>query len=184
LLKDPKERKYYRFTDPAEKSFPRQIELFSRIPDSIDSGENARFTRITIDKEITSLSAILMNDSYYGYTMEHSSAKDDLHSANLEALICLKAKAFLDLESRRASGEKVDDNDIKKHKHDVFRLAAMLTADVNYILPDPIRTDMLIFADKIKDSLPDKAILREMGAADLHMRELYKQLRKNFNVGV
>lgn len=184
LLKEPEQRKYYRFTDPADRDFPRQIELFSRIPDSIDNRESARFTRISIDEGISSLSAILMNDSYYGYTVEHSSTIDDLHRANLDALICLKAKAFLDLESRKRNGENVDEKDIKKHKNDVFRLAAMLTGDANFVLPDQIRNDLLIFLDESKDSLPDKAILREMGAGDLHIDELYEQLRKNFNISV
>jgi len=182
LSKEPTERNYYRFTDPIENEFPRQIELFSRIPDSIDSGVNARLTPIVVDEDVSSLSAILMDDAYYGYTIEHSSVVDGLHRANLEALICLKAKAFIDLESRKINGGRIDERDIKKHKHDVFRLAAMFPSNVSFILPEQIRSDMNVFAHTIEDSLPDKAILREMGATDLQMRELYEQLCRNFSI--
>ena len=50
-----------------------------------------------------------------------------MHIANIESLICLKSKAFLDLSQMKAIGESVDSKHIAKHKKDIFRLAAMLT---------------------------------------------------------
>jgi hypothetical protein len=183
LQKDPKERKYYRFTEPARSEFPHQIELFSRRPDSIEGSEDARFTHITVSDDISSLSAILMDDAYYGYTMGHSSVLDGLHMANLEALICLKARAFIDLEGRRAKGEKIDERDIKKHKNDVFRLAVLFPSDVSFELPDKIRDDMIAFFMRMTKNMPDKAMLREMGAPNLQMDQLLQQLRRNFRIG-
>lgn len=123
-----------------------------------------------------------MDDTYYEYTIDHSSIVDGLHRANPEALICLKASAFLDLTNRVAHSEKVDDKDLKKHKHDVFRLVALLRGDSRFELPMQIKADMIAFADKMKDSLPDKAILREMGVTNLRMGELYLQLRRVFDL--
>lgn len=40
-----------------------------------------------------------------------------------EYLILFKAKAYLDLSSRKLHGERIDSFDIKKHKNDVLRLA-------------------------------------------------------------
>lgn len=182
MLKEQSERKYYRFTDPIEQDFPRQLELFSRVSDSLDNGQTTRFTHIAIDSATASLSAILMDDTYYEYTIDHSSIVDGLHRANPEALICLKASAFLDLTNRVAHSEKVDDKDLKKHKHDVFRLVALLRGDSRFELPMQIKADMIAFADKMKDSLPDKAILREMGVTNLRMGELYLQLRRVFDL--
>jgi hypothetical protein len=124
-----------------------------------------------------------MDNVYYDYTIEHSGQMDELHRANAEALICLKARAFLDLVNREANGEKVDEKDIRKHKNDVFRLAAMLTGDDHFELPDTIKADMFKFADAVKDNLPDNAILKEMKAFGLEVRELFAQFRKNFNLG-
>jgi hypothetical protein len=183
LQEEPQERKYYRFTQPTQDDFPFQIELFSRKPDALESDEKIRFTRIAVDEEVSSLSAIMMDDNYYNYTIRHSSAVDGLHRADLEALICLKARAFLDLVDRKAQGETIDEKDIKKHKHDVFRLAAMLAASARFVLPGAMRSDMLAFADRTRHNLPDNVILRVMKAPNLEMDALYEQLCENFGIG-
>ena len=182
LQKDLKERRYYRFTNPAEKDYPRQIELFSRIPDSIDGEYSSRLVHIDIDNTDASLSAILMDETYYSYTIANSSIIEDLHRADINALICLKAKAYLDLSERKTKGEIIDDDDIKKHITDIFRLAILLTADARYILPHPIGSDFNIFMDKVYDELPHETMLAAMGAPGIDMKNLYAQLRSNFQI--
>lgn len=182
LQKDSKERKYYRFTKPAEKDYPRQIELFSRIPDSIDGEYSSRLVRINIDKKDASLSAILMDETYYSYTIANSSIVEDLHRADINALICLKAKAYLDLSERKLRGEKIDADDIKKHKIDIFRLGALLTADTRYELPDSIGSDFNTFLETVHQELPETAMLAAMGAPGIDMKNLYAQLRSNFKI--
>jgi len=183
LQKDSKERKYYRFTKPREKYFPRQIELFSRIPDSIDGEYASHLVHLSVDDASAyTLSAILLNDIYYTYTIEHSSIIEDLHRADIESLICLKAKAYLDLEDRKSKGEKVDEDDIKKHKNDIFRLAVLLPQGASFEFPLPIKEDFRTFTEKIKNALPDTAILDAMGATGLNMAELFDQLCRNFNL--
>ena len=108
-------RQYYRFIDPEKEGFPLQIELFSRTPDIIKPIEDARFTVIPTDEDLSSLSAILMNDDYYQFTLNHCATEDILNRANELALICLKAKAFLDLSQRKDDGQRIDSNEIKKH---------------------------------------------------------------------
>ncbi|MCK9409853.1 MAG: hypothetical protein WCX28_13935 [Bacteriovoracaceae bacterium] len=182
LQKDSKERKYYRFTNPAEKDYPRQIELFSSIPDSIDGEYSSRLLHIDIDKTDASLSAILMDETYYSYTIANSSIVEDLHRADINALICLKAKAYLDLTERKSRGEKIDDDDIKKHKTDIFRLGALLTADTRYELPDSIGGDFNTFMETVHLELPETAMLAAMGAPGIDMKNLYAQLRINFQI--
>ena len=70
--KSADERKYYRFDKPEKKAFPKQIELFSRIPDLLDIDEEAHLTPIPTGEGLSSLSAILMNEEYYSFTIEHS----------------------------------------------------------------------------------------------------------------
>jgi hypothetical protein len=64
--KNEDDRKYYRFKDPADDNFPYQVELFARQPDLLDGQDGAHLTPIPVDdEELSSLSAILMNEDYY-----------------------------------------------------------------------------------------------------------------------
>src|SRR5664279_63420 len=92
-----KDRRYYRFTKPKNFEFPYQIEIFSKNPDLLDLKENTYLTPIPVSDGIPSLSAILLDDDYYKYTIERSTYNEGLRIANPESLICLKSKAFLDL---------------------------------------------------------------------------------------
>ena len=79
------ERQYYRFRKPEKTDFPYQIELFSRTPDVIVLEGAAHLTPIPVDDDLSSLSAILLNDDYYNYMIENSQVEDGLHHANIEA---------------------------------------------------------------------------------------------------
>jgi hypothetical protein len=62
---------YYRFMKPEDHSFPYQIELFSRSLGLINFPEDARSHQYLYD-DLSSLSAILMDDEYYHFTIDHS----------------------------------------------------------------------------------------------------------------
>lgn len=179
--KSEDKRKYYRFLNPKNKEFPKQVELFSRIPD-IDLEEDTHLTPIPVDDDVSSLSAILLDDDYYNYTIEHSTVEDDLNIANAEALICLKAKAFLDMTDQKEKGEKVDSKNIRKHKTDVFRMATMLTAENTFELPDSVKTDLQNFADSVKNELPNKQLFKDLGIPNMDVDALFKQFLSNFNL--
>ncbi|PKP20805.1 MAG: hypothetical protein CVU05_08225 [Bacteroidetes bacterium HGW-Bacteroidetes-21] len=174
------ERKYYRFTKPTDNEFPLQIELFSRKPDVILLEKGVHLTPIPVDDDLSSLSAILLNDDYYNYMIQHSSVRDDIRLANIEALICLKAKAFLEISERIAKGIKEDAKHLRKHKTDVFRLALMLTPDKIFKLPLSLKNDMQSFVNTIAANLPEKAIFKEMGAGIIDVDGLYQQILKSF----
>jgi len=180
--KNDDERKYYRFMKPKNTEFPFQIELFARNPDLLDFDEQSHLTPIPVDDDLTSLSAILMNDDYYHYMLEHSVLENGLHLANIEALICLKAKAHLEIADRIASGSKEDVKQLRKHKGDVFRLAVMLTATDVFKLPESVKAHMQAFMDIVKKDLPDKAIFKEMGLSSTSADDVLNQLIKSFEL--
>lgn len=182
--KNAEDRKYYRFMKPENLEFPYQIELFSRNPDLLDLGADAHLTPIRIDDNLTSLSAILLNDDYYNYMIEHSVLENGLHRANTEALICLKAKAHLEITHRIAKGSKEDSKQLRKHKGDVFRLAVTLTENETFELPDSIKINLQMFIDAIASDLPDKAIFKEMGLSNSSVENVYKQLQKSFQLDI
>lgn len=177
-----KERKYYRFIKPSNVEYPYQIEIFSKNPDLIDLKEGTYLTPIPVSDGIPSLSAILLDDDYYKYTIDRSTYNDGLRIANPESLICLKAKAFLDLQKRKDNGEDIPEKEIRKHKLDIFRIAALQTADDNYNLPESLKGDMKEFTDLISGELPDNSIFKEMGLGAIDVEKLFDQLIKNFNL--
>lgn len=178
------ERKYYRFIKPADHEFPMQIELFSRKPDVIILEEGAHLTPIPVDDDLSSLSAILLSDDYYDFMIEHSILENGLHLANTEALICLKAKAYLEIAERIAQGKNEDSKHLRKHKADVFRLALMLTADSVFDLPASIKNHLQAFTEAVANDFPDNAIFKEMGVGNVDPVILFEQLFKNFNLKV
>lgn len=178
---DP-ERQYYRFKEPANLEFPYQVELFSRVPDILDVPEKSRYTPIPIDEDITSLSAILMNEDYYRFTIDGSQLQEGIRIANPETLICLKAKAYLDLKAAKERGENIDSDKINKHKLDVFRLAVFLPDGSLFELPESIQEDMQAFVNTIAADLPDKAIFKVMGFGNTNSEQVFQQLIKNFNL--
>lgn len=180
--KSEEDRKYYRFQKPQVEEFPFQIELFSRIPDLLDLDEGTHLTPIPVDTEISSLSAILMDDDYYNFTIQHSQFNNGIHLANTEALIGLKAKAFLDYKTRKENGEKIDEKQLRKHKMDIFRLLLLLTPVDNFTIAEGIKLDIANFVEMVKDDLPDKQIFKEMGAGNVDVKELFRLLIVAFNL--
>lgn len=176
------EREYYRFIKPENEEFPQQIELFSRTPDVIVLESEAHLTPIPVDDDLSSLSAILLNDDYYNFMIEHSQLDDGLHRANIEALICLKAKAFLEIKERIENGSKEDAKHMRKHKADVFRLTVMLSSESEFDLPKTIQDHLNQFATLTEGDLPDKAIFKEMGLSNIDPNNVFEQFKKSFGV--
>ena len=180
--KNMEKRKYYRFSKPETSEFPMQIELFSRNPDILGIDEDSYLTPIPTDEELSSLSAILMNDDYYKFTLEHSENIDDVNRANTEALICLKAKAYLDMLNRKNDNANVDVRNIRKHSNDIFRLALMLTENDRYELPESIKIDIQNFVNIIKNDLPNISIFKEMGISGIEPKNLFEIIIATFNL--
>ena len=170
----------YRFLQPQDKRYPKQIELFARAIGVLNIPEDAHLEPIPAGDELSSLSAILMNEAYYHYTIAHSRLVEGVHVANIEALICLKAKAYVDLCARKAQGDHVDQDDIEKHKKDVFRLAPMLTRDARYELPIEMQEDMRLFFGAIETELPNVDFLRNAGLGSQKVEELLAVLKRAY----
>ena len=115
---------FYRFTDP-QYGFPAQIELFSKKPDyHLDT--NSAVVPIHISEDVSSLSAILLNDDFYSFMINGREVLDRICVLDAAHLIPFKMYAWLDLSQKKAEGKHVNDRDIRKHKYDVFRLAQLI----------------------------------------------------------
>ena len=140
-------REFYRFHRPTDRSFPSMIELFAHRHGNLDLPEDATYTRIPVDQDIVSLSAILLDDAYFEALQV---AKRQVHGVTIvdeTLLIPFKASAVLDLIARNEAGGNVDRKHIRKHRNDVFRLAQLLAPDARIALPEPVRRDLRAFVD-------------------------------------
>ncbi len=180
--KSADKRQYYRFKNPKNSAFPYQVELFSRTPDLIVLPEDAYLTPIPVDDDLSSLSAILLNDEYYNFIIGHSQISDGLHLANIEALICLKIVAYLEIKSRLENGSQEDSKHMKKHKADIFRLAVILTPNDKFELPSNMQNHIKLFTEVIEGELPEKSIFKEMGLGKIDMNRVFEQLKQSFDV--
>ena len=150
----------YRFAKPKSEDYPFMLELFSRRPEGMDLGEDQTITPVPAGEDRHSLSAILLNAAYYDLLRAHHEVRDGLAIATATALIPMKAHAWLDMQRRQEEGEKIDSRDIKKHRADVFRLAATLPGVAGPALADPILADLALFLEAIPaDSADWTAIL-------------------------
>ena len=105
---------------------------------------------IHVDDEVSSLSAILLDDDYYFLLTEGADVIDGVSFLKTEYLIPFKAKAWIDLKQRKDSGEKIDSKDIRKHKNDIIRLYVLLTPNIRVNLPKTIKEDMSIFLKELE----------------------------------
>ena len=144
------EPQFYRFINPRSKEYPYMIELFSRRNSAIMLPEDAVLTPLPLDDELSSLSAILMDDDYYRFLLDGRTLLDGIPVTDAGHLIPLKAKAWLDLTERKDAGEPVDSKNIRKHKNDVFRLSALLSAEIRISVPDSIFADLTDFLASIE----------------------------------
>ena len=148
---------FYRFDKPENDAYPKLIELFCR--SNFELREMTGITPIHIDDEVSSLSAILLNDDYYRILLEGKVVRNGLSVLRPEYLILFKAKAYLDLKQRKDSGEAVDSKNISKHKKDILRIAAELTLESIGALPAAVETDIRIFIDSlIKDPFDSNSL--------------------------
>lgn len=176
------DRKYYRFVKPGNEDFPFQIELFSRNPNLIHIDEGIHLTPIPTPDDLSSLSAILLDDVYYRYILENSTKVNGLHRANTDSLICLKAKAYLEISERIKKGSKEDHKLLRKHKGDIFRLGAMLPEGDQFELPGSIKDDLHLFIESISDDLPGKELFKNMGIGRVSAERVFSQIFKAFMI--
>ena len=172
-------RLFYRFYDPKEEGFPEMLELFARVPDALDIRGGATLTRIPVDEEVSSLSAILLDDDYYAFVMECRTSIDGLSVIKADGLIPLKARAYLDLADRKAAGQQVDSKQIKKHKNDIFRLFTVLDRGARLPLAAKLQADLTLALSRIAADPPD---MKSLGIANMTLVEVLDILRRFYDL--
>ena len=148
---DPEQKPcLYRFQKPQDEDFPHMLELFSRVPDGLSFVPPGHLTPIPIDEQISSLSAILLNDEYYQFVLAGRKSKHSMPSwVGEDRLIPLKAVAWLEMNERVRQGEVIDSKKINKHLTDIVQLSALLQPGQVIDLPEQLSADLQAFAQEI-----------------------------------
>jgi hypothetical protein len=156
------------------------LELFSRKPDMLDSSPtNIALTPIPTGEETSSLSAILLEDVYYDFIHTHRKIVSGLPVTGPEALVPLKARAWLDLTARKTRGARIDTKTIRKHKTDIFRLIILFPAYTTLRCPKEIKNDIDRFCHLMTDE--SGSDVHKSGIVGISKKELLSHLRNLYH---
>ena len=175
LEKSSGSKQYYRFMKPEKDDFPYMIELFTRKPDLMQKSIDSKFTPLHFEEDISSLSAILLDEDYYNLLKSNKIVIEEISVAGAESLILLKAKAFIDLSKRKEEGYSIDSKDIKKHRNDVLRLSQLLSQDQRITITDKLRSDFSEFIDAL--SVDDNIDLKQLGIKNVSLKDIIPRLK-------
>ena len=166
---------FYRFSHPITNQYPAMIELFTRKPDAIQLPEDATLTPLPMDEDISSLSAILLDEDYYEFLKQGKVTVGGVTVLDAAYLIPFKAKAWMDLTDRKVTGEHVDSKNIKKHKNDVFRLTELLDPAVKTAIPQGVYADIQEFVQRMKNENVDT---KQLGLVGRTKEEILEELKE------
>jgi len=179
--KNTGDKRFYRFFAPQDDSYPYMLELFSKKPDALTFDGEGHLTPIPMNEETSSLSAIMLDENYYEFIHSGKFFIGDLPVVKPEYLIPLKARAWVDLTERRANGEEVKGDDIKKHKNDVFRLFQIIPTDNIIEMPETVKENL----GRFLDAMPQEQIdLKALGLGGISLAEVLSELRRIYGLTV
>lgn len=160
----------FRFNSPSDASYPRQVELLSRRPDYLEGIETS-VGKVPVENAPYSLSAILLDDEYYGLLARGAAVtrKYGFPTLSHEYLPVFKMKAYLNLKAAREAGEAVHSGEMNKHRRDVFRLCSLFEPGLRVGLSKGIAADVRLFLDEV--DLPPHFI-KDVGLSAFSVAEL------------
>lgn len=169
----------FRFYKPRNDGFPYQIELLSRQPEVLSVPEGFHLTPIPVGEDVSSLSAILMDEEFYHFALAHSTMEDELHVADTIGLICLKMKAYLNLSEQEPPAHS---SDIRKHMSDVFKLMASGYIAEPVALSGNMKKDAAAFVAKMEALMPNQPLQDSIQRNDAFIRQVLSEIRRIFEL--
>jgi hypothetical protein len=178
------EKRFYRFLKPKNQDYPAMLELFARHPDTLPMAEDLHITDIPTGEDMSSLSAILLDEDYYAFTLANSEIVNNLRVASYIALIALKARAFLNNLQRKEEGQQVQSGDIFKHRSDVIRLTAVISGNPAYTVVEKVKVDIALFIERgLSDPEQIQTVLKSLQLGIDDPAVIIRQLRIVFGIG-
>ena len=167
---------FYRFKKPQSEGYPSMLELFSRTEWNLNT--DSVLTPIHIDDSISSLSAILLDESYYEALLEGRDVINGISILKPEWIIPFKVKAWLDLQNKKEQNIPIDSKNIRKHRNDVLRIVSELALSP-VKLPNKVKEDMKIFIEQF--SVTDTE-LKSLKLSNIHSSEIIQLLKNIYGI--
>lgn len=167
---------FYRFEKPQSEGYPSMLELFSRTEWNLNT--DSVLTPIHIDDSISSLSAILLDESYYEALLEGRDVINGISILKPEWIIPFKVKAWLDLQNKKEQNIPIDSKNIRKHQNDVLRIVSELALSP-VKLPNKVKEDMKIFIEQF--SVTDTE-LKSLKLSNIHSSEIIQLLKNIYGI--
>lgn len=169
----------FRFYHPQNTDFPFQIELLSKQPDILSIPTDFHLTPIPVGEDVSSLSAILMDEEFYYFALAHSVTEDNLHVADTVGLMCLKMKAYLNLSEQEPPAHS---SDIRKHMSDVFKLMASGNIGEPVALSGNMKKDVAAFVERMEVSMPNQQLQDSIQRSETFVRQLLDEMKRIFEL--
>ena len=167
---------FYRFEKPQSEGYPSMLKLFSRTEWNLNT--DSVLTPIHIDDSISSLSAILLDESYYEALLEGRDVINGISILKPEWIIPFKVKAWLDLQNKKEQNIPIDSKNIRKHRNDVLRIVSELALSP-VKLPNKVKEDMKIFIEQF--SVTDTE-LKSLKLSNIHGSEIIQLLKNIYGI--
>ena len=172
----------FRFLHPKD-GFPIQIELLSRHSDILGEPTGFHLTPVPVGDDISSLSAILLDEDCYNQAIENSVIENGIRIANPLSLLCLKIKAFLNLTEEKKTNTAVRNSDVKKHRDDVFKLLAMRIDPFTPVeLSANMKKSINDFIGMMEQSLPNQSLQDSLQRKDDEIRGYLDIMKEIFGL--
>lgn len=169
----------FRFYRPQDEGFPFQIELLSKQPEVLSVPADFHLTPIPIGEDVSSLSAILMDEEFYHFALAHSVMEYDLHVADTIGLMCLKMKAYLNLSEQEPPAHS---SDIRKHMSDVFKLMASSNIGEPVALSGNMKKDVASFVEKMDVLMPNLPLQSSIQRNEAFIRQVLDEMKLIFGL--
>lgn len=167
----------FRFYQPQNEGFPFQLELLSKKSELLSIPTDFHLTPIPVGEDVSSLSAILMDDEFYHFALTHSVIEEGIHVADATGLICLKIKAYLNLSGQEPPAHTYD---IRKHMSDVFKLMASGNIDEPVVLSNNMKKDIYAFVEKMVILMPNQPLQDSLKRNEAYIREVLNEIKRIF----
>ncbi len=136
---------FYRFDNPKDDRYPKMIEIFSRSTKNFELEEGQRCVPLPFGEEISSLSALVLDEAYYKILKSGSKIIDGVSVLDVPGLIAFKAKAYLNMREEFERGGNISERSIRKHGEDVLRLSDLLSLRMRLLVDELVFEDIVRF---------------------------------------
>ena len=182
-----KKKIFFRFSNPGNIEYPEKIELLSHPEIDFTPPQELKITSLQFDRNIPNLAEIFLQEDYYRLALEcREQSSNGLPLVSPGALLILKIKAYLNLETARNEGKTVWKSEIKKHRNDVFRLVYLLGESFEAQLPKSVRKDLSsflrIFSEKNAAWRGIQRVIIDSNLPDIAPKLLLSKIQTYYNL--